>query len=53
MNYLKGQKGQKKKKKKQKNAEIYIINIYIIMNHNKEMTSKLIWNMDNLEYSRA
>ena len=40
MHYLKGQKGLK------------IHNIYNI-NHNKGMTSKLIWTMDNLEYSRA
>ena len=40
MNYLKGQKGLK------------IHNIYNI-NHNKGMTRKLIWIMDNLEYSRT
>ena len=37
---------------KVKRAEIYIINIYIIMNHNKGMTRTLIETVDNLEYRR-
>ena len=44
--YLKGQE----RTKRQKGLKIH--NIYNI-NHNKGMTSQLIWTMDNLEYSRA
>ena len=46
MNYFKGLK----RTKRQKGLKIH--NIYNI-NHNKGMTSKLIYTMDNLEYRRT